>query len=137
MSSQTKKVRIVVCGTRAYDDETHVFKALDQLTRKWNKEDIAIVTGGAEGPDKIAEQWSFKRMVTRVIFHADWQKYGKQAGMIRNSEMAKYGTHCVAFWDGESVGTRDMIRKAKKQGLKVKIIDIAEKDEFWSHFIRE
>ena len=42
--------------------------------------------------------------------------------MIRNGEMAEYADMLIAFWDGKSVGTQDMINKMKKLGKEVKII---------------
>jgi hypothetical protein len=57
-----------------------------------------------------------------VRFPANWDRHGKAAGGIRNTAMANYGTHLIAFWDGESPGTRDMIAKAKRAGLKVLVI---------------
>ena len=44
----------------------------------------------------------------------DWDKYGKSAGYIRNTEMAEAGDILVAFWDGKSKGTEHMINIMKK-----------------------
>jgi hypothetical protein len=58
------------------------------------------------------------------VFEADWKKYGKSAGPIRNSEMADYGDALIAFFNGESKGTLDMINKAKKKKMPITIINI-------------
>lgn len=50
-------------------------------------------------------------------------KHGKMAGPIRNLEMAKYADGLIAFWDGKSRGTRDMITKAKKERLFLRVVD--------------
>lgn len=55
------------------------------------------------------------------IFPADWDRYGKAAGYLRNTEMAKNADALVAFWDGMSLGTRHMIETAKAHGLKVRV----------------
>jgi hypothetical protein len=55
------------------------------------------------------------------IFPAQWSIYGKGAGYIRNREMAQYADALIAFWDGKSKGTKNMIDEAKKQGLIIKV----------------
>ena len=53
------------------------------------------------------------------VFPADWDKYGKRAGYLRNVQMAEYADALLAFWDGESRGTKNMIDEALSRGLKV------------------
>ena len=59
------------------------------------------------------------------VFKADWERYGKRAGYLRNKQMADYaaetGGILIAFWDGESRGTKMMIKLAKMSGLCVKV----------------
>ena len=55
---------------------------------------------------------------------ADWEKYGKSAGHIRNKEMADIATHCIVFWNRISTGSRNMVEVAQKKGLELKIVDI-------------
>ena len=62
------------------------------------------------------------------IFPAEWDKYGKAAGPIRNEQMAKYASEAdrgilVAFPVGESKGTRNMIKLARQYGLEVEVIE--------------
>jgi hypothetical protein len=52
-------------------------------------------------------------------FPADWDTHGRAAGVIRNKQMAEYGDMLIAFWDGESKGTKNMIDTSKKLGLLV------------------
>ena len=59
------------------------------------------------------------------FFPADWDKYGKGAGYIRNQEMAKYSEldgALIAFHNGKSKGTKSMIALAKKYNLLVRIV---------------
>ena len=56
------------------------------------------------------------------IIQADWQKYGKRAGPIRNKEMADYADTLIAFWDGQSRGTKNMIETARSQNLNVIVV---------------
>ena len=57
-----------------------------------------------------------------AYFPADWERYGKAAGYIRNKEMAQNADALVAFWDGESRGTKSMIDLAKEYDLAVRVL---------------
>lgn len=120
--------RIVVCGSRGFDAWPFLHNQLTRLTRKFAK--VEISTGGARGADRLAEHWATTIApglfgygnVLLKIFHADWDRHGKAAGFIRNQELADWGTHCVAFrLPGVSNGTDDMVRRARRAGLKVKV----------------
>ncbi len=63
-----------------------------------------------------------KNNIKIIEFPADWEKFGKKAGYIRNEEMAKYSDSCIVFWDGKSKGTKHMIELAKKYNLNLKIV---------------
>ena len=55
-------------------------------------------------------------------FPADWENLGRGAGYVRNVQMAFYADALIAFWDGESRGTKHMIDIAKEKGLMVRVI---------------
>lgn len=59
-------------------------------------------------------------------FYPNWEKYGKSAGIIRNHEMGDYADYLLAFWDGTSKGTKDMIDYMKKIGKHGKVIIYGE-----------
>jgi hypothetical protein len=94
-------------------------------------DDIEFVLGGARGADnlglKFANEYGFKYK----MFIPDWQGLGKKAGIVRNHEMGDYADALIAFWNGESTGTRDMINYATKQGLRVVVVkyEVVELDE--------
>lgn len=87
-----------------------------------NPEGIQIVSGGARGADKLGELYAHTNLHSLKVFPADWEKFGKSAGYIRNEEMAKYADCLVAFWDGKSRGTKHMIDLAHKHGLQVRVV---------------
>ena len=78
----------------------------------------------ARGIDQMGKLWADARKIPVKEFPADWDGLGKKAGVLRNEEMAKYAKCLIAFWDYESSGTNDMIQRAKKHGLLVKIVDL-------------
>ena len=106
--------RILITGGRDFTNRKMINHVLNTYT---NRGDTLIV-GGARGVDTIAEQFAFRkdRAVDRHM--ADWEKYGKRAGCIRNREMVQSGADlCIAFPGGR--GTADCIKQARKAGIPV------------------
>ena len=114
--------RVVIAGCRNYNnyDEAKVY--IDFCLSNVRKEnDIIIVSGGASGADKMGERYAKENGFEVEQYPADWEKYGRSAGPIRNRQMAEVCDYVICFWDGKSRGTRSMIELAKKYGKPVKI----------------
>lgn len=120
--------KLIVAGSRNYNDYSEFKKLIDDNMRRIlkvnNASDIEFVSGGCRGVDKMGEKYAEENGMNVKVFEADWKKYGKSAGPIRNSEMADYGDALIAFFNGESKGTLDMINKAKKKKMPITIINI-------------
>lgn len=111
-------MRVIIAGSRYFDD----YKKMERLVLSviGGMDDIEVVSGCCCGADRLGEKlaqmygWSVKR------FPANW-KLGKVAGLIRNAEMAKYADMCILFpvQGAKNSGTRDMYRKAVREGCKV------------------
>jgi len=112
--------RVIIAGGRKFDDYTLLKSKCDHYLLK--QETVIIVSGKAKGADTLGEQYAQECDFDIKEFPADWNKYGKRAGYLRNQEMANYADGLIAFWNGESKGTKHMIDIAKKGGLKVKIV---------------
>lgn len=87
----------------------------------WRDEITCVISGGARGIDTAGEAWARREGIPVIRYPADWDKHGKAAGPIRNELMAQNADALLAVWDGVSRGTADMIRRARKHGLKVHI----------------
>ena len=112
------KQRVIVCGSRRWNDRDRIASRLVDLPTN-----SIVVHGNAKGADRIAHQEAQKLGLLVEPHPADWGRYGKTAGPIRNKEMADLGaTLCIAFWDGQSAGTRNMIEQAKQRGIPVEVI---------------
>ncbi|MEA1980842.1 MAG: hypothetical protein U9N54_07710, partial [candidate division Zixibacteria bacterium] len=74
-----------------------------------------------KGVDKLGEEYAEQNYIPLLKFPANWNKYGKRAGYVRNEEMANNADALIAIWDGKSKGTNHMINIAKKKGLLVAI----------------
>jgi hypothetical protein len=92
----------------------------------WLNDITEVVSGCATGADTCGEIWAGMAGKQIKKFPADWERYGKAAGAMRNLEMARYADALIAVWDGESKGTSHMIRVAKDKGLKVYVHNISD-----------
>jgi len=85
-----------------------------------------IVSGGARGTDALAERYALEKKIPIKVFPSDWKKHGKSAGPLRNREIVVYSDTILAFWDGESTGTKSTIAIAKEMGVPSTIHRIDE-----------
>ena len=111
-------MKVIIAGGRDFDNYELLKEFCDNIIKD---DDYEIVSGNAKGADKLGENYSKERNLKLTLFPADWNKYNKAAGMIRNIEMAEYGDMLIAFWDQKSRGTKNMIDTAKKLGLVVTV----------------
>ncbi len=112
--------KVIIAGTRTFDDY-EALKAYADYKLGQIKEDIEIISGGATGADALGERYAKEKGYTIKRFPADWNRYGKKAGPLRNKQMADYADALIVFWDGSSRGTKNMLEIAREQGLKIGI----------------
>jgi len=123
-----KDVRIIVAGSRNFSDYDLLADELNYLISSYEGSDLTIISGTARGADSLGERFALENGLKLVRFPAQWEKYGKRAGYLRNEEMLRYASAdqaealLVAFWDGESKGTKHMISLASKAKIQKKII---------------
>lgn len=122
----SQSFRVLVCGGREYDD----WELLNRTLRYWEYESVlydkmkdvkwaTFIEGEAKGADFLTRVWCKYMNIPYEGYPADWKKYGKAAGGIRNQQMLEEGKPdlVVAFPGGR--GTADMIRRAKEYGVEV------------------
>lgn len=112
--------RIIIAGGRDFQDYATMQQTMDHLLVNV-REEIVIISGKARGADTLGERYAHERGYTVREFPADWKLHGKAAGYIRNEEMARNADALVAFWDGKSRGTKNMLEIAKRFQLKVRV----------------
>jgi predicted Rossmann fold nucleotide-binding protein DprA/Smf involved in DNA uptake len=105
----------IIAGSRTIQDYAEVERAI-----KHSKFNISeVISGGARGVDKLGETYAYEHKIPLTIYRANWDKYGKRAGIFRNRVMATHADALIAVWDGQSNGTKHMIEVAKEYGLHV------------------
>lgn len=126
----------LVCGGRNYGTDgpngpeyRHIIDTLEGLAQQYCPgypseevmlpEGIEVISGKAKGVDTVAIDWAIVNWLTFQEFPAEWNKYGKSAGMKRNMQMLHEGKPdlVIAFPGGK--GTAMMIRIARDAGLPV------------------
>ena len=112
-------MNIIVAGSRSFKDYTLLRQRLDYYFKNITP---TIVCGEARGADELGRRYAETHGLEIISMPADWNKYGRSAGYRRNEEMAKIADGLVAFWDGQSQGTRHMINTMAKLGKEVKIV---------------
>jgi len=115
-----EKLRVIVAGSRDFNNYELLYNKCENIL--YNIKSVEIVSGGAKGADSLGEKYAKEKGYKIKQFNADWNSLGKSAGYIRNKEMAEYADALIAFWDGESKGTKHMINLANKNKLKVRVI---------------
>lgn len=117
-------MRVIVTGSRGWTDRGRIRRRLAQLPPN-----ATIVVGydpvkkRPGGADRFAFEEAPKLGLLVEPHPARWDEQGKRAGFVRNKEMAYLGAVlCIAFWDGRSTGTFDMMGQAVKHGIPVDVV---------------
>lgn len=126
-------MKVIIAGTEEITD----FEELKYAIADSGFEIHEVVCGLCKGPDLMGKAWAEKRGIHVEEFPADWNDidapgavvkknsrgnyYNAKAGFDRNQKMAEYADALIALWDGESPGTRDMINRARREGLEVHV----------------
>ena len=126
-----KELRIIIAGSRDFNDYELLKKsAIEIIAKKTMLPDLTrIISGGARGADTLGERFANEMGLEISRFIPDWDGLGKRAGYVRNAEMAKFAVEddnygvLIAFWDGQSRGTKHMIDLAKRYGLEVHVVN--------------
>jgi len=112
-------MKLIIAGGRDFSDTTLLAETVNEMRLP---EDVELVCGMARGADLMAKEMFDEVNQPVKCFPAQWDKHGKAAGFIRNKEMAHYADELLAFWDGQSHGTKNMITTMRKLGKPVTVV---------------
>jgi len=111
-------MNLAIIGSRDFNN----YNLLKETLEKYKLKITQVVSGGCRGADILGEKWAKENKIKTNIFLADWDKFGKRAGFIRNEDIIKNCDYCIAFWDGVSKGTKHSISLCEKYNKPYKII---------------
>lgn len=121
-------MKIIIAGGRDFNNYELLKQKCDFyfskiiITEIVSGNQVTKKNGQKYGTDYLGERYAKEKGYSIKLFRANWDKYNKAAGPIRNGEMAGYANALIAFWDGKSTGTDDMIKKAKDNNLLVRVV---------------
>lgn len=123
--------KIIICGGRDFTNYSILEYVVDKVICNSR---VEIVSGHAQGTDTLGELYAKNHGLPIKVFPADWTKYGKSAGPIRNKQMVDYikdnkDNKVVAFVGPNSIGTKNTISLARKNGIDVIQVDYNIEDE--------
>jgi len=114
-------MNLAVVGSRTFNAYNTLKIVLDEIKTIYDI--TCVVSGGADGTDKLSEKWAKENNIKTKIYLPDWDKFGKSAGFIRNKDIWDNSDFGVAFWDGNSKGTSHSFGIAKKQNKELFIFN--------------
>ena len=109
-------MRLAVVGSRDFANK----RQMDEELQKFLPITL-LISGGANGADKMGERWARQRGIETQIFYPDHKRY-KHPYHHRNRLIAEACDHLVAFWNGHSTGTKYTIDYARRLGKPVTIV---------------
>lgn len=121
--------RLIIAGGRDFNDYDYLrsccLPIVDKLVLQY---DVIIMSGHAKGADLLGERFATERNLKLEIYPADWKAHWRSAGFRRNEQMGNIADGLIAFWDGNSHGTKHMIEYAKSKGLDVHVFNYNTKE---------
>lgn len=116
------KFRVIIAGGRYFNNYKMLCDYCDKmLSEKAKTHEIIIISGHCHGADVLGEEYARSRRYGCSIYPAKWSELGLGAGILRNRQMAENADALIAFHNGVSRGTKNMIETARELGLLVRV----------------
>lgn len=112
--------KIAIVGSREFPSRAIVEQKLYEIKAAAKAKNIRlhIITGGCRGVDTWAIEWALTNQIMFTVIPAEWNLLGNSAGYTRNHEIWNIADKGLAFWDGQSPGTKhnfDLAARRNKQ----------------------
>lgn len=118
MEMERQQMKVIIAGGRDFTNAELFLTSMDSI--EWDITEVVV--GGAPGADTMGHQWAVITQHPFKLFAANWRDEGRAAGPIRNKKMGDYADALIAFWNGKSRGTKNMIDYMMKLNKPVKVI---------------
>ena len=110
-----KEIKVAIVGRRTFNSYDDVEAVMSKFISSNDVTVTEIVSDGAKGADALGERYAENHNIPTKIYYADWKKFGRRAGPIRNVDIINRCDACIAFWDGKSHGTKHDIELCREQ----------------------
>jgi hypothetical protein len=128
-------MKIGIVGSRTWTNAKLMARTIESYVSvhglKWK--DIILISGGAKGADKLAEEFAEGKNIAIEVYLPDYKIYNKnkwEAPHKRNTTIAHESEFLFCFWDGKSRGCMDTVEKIKKYGKQFVIITDSRETQF-------
>lgn len=111
--------RVIIAGVRNFSDYELLKEKCDEFLQVLTDKVIIVLSGHASGTYSLGERYAQEKGYKIESYPADWKRYGKDAGNIRNGQMINAADALIAFWDGKSKAAKNVIDFARQKGLQV------------------
>lgn len=108
-------MKVIIAGSRNFNEMPVLIETINNS--KFEIEEV--VSGAANGVDRLGEEYALMNNIKLVRYPAQWDVYGKSAGYKRNEQMADYADALIFLWANNSKGTHHMIDTAFRKGLEI------------------
>lgn len=119
--------KLIIAGSRNLNP---TIEEIQDLILQFDIMPDVIVSGTAIGVDQAGERYCENNQLILRKFPANWTKYNKSAGHIRNKQMAEFADGLIAIWDGKSSGTKNMIYNALIYNLDILVYDTSKQKTY-------
>ena len=107
---------VAIIGSRTFKDYDFMNDRLKRMNIK------TIVSGGAKGADSLARTYALKNSIPLIECKPNYKKNGRGAPQVRNKEIVDVAEGVIAFWYGESSGTKHTLEWAERRGKRVEVV---------------
>lgn len=114
-------MKLLIAGSRGLTDFVEFDRLLEAALIDMDVIPDMVISGGARGVDALGKAWAELWGLDYWEYKADWGRFGRAAGMYRNSEMVEACDCAFVWWDGESPGTLDTLDKLRRSGKPYRI----------------
>ena len=114
-------MKLLIVGSRSicnFDLSSHIPPEVD-----------LIISGGANGIDRLAEEYADQHRISKLILRPQYNRFGKAAPLKRNESMVDLSDSVLVIWDGASKGTQHTIHYADKANKSIRVITVDKKTE--------
>jgi len=121
-TTSLEPISLAVVGSRSFTNYALLATVLDTFQKVQPVK--RLVSGGAEGADRLAEEYARKHNMDILVLKGEWTHCGKDTAMRDSCEIVKEADEVIAFWDGKSIGTQYTIQKMQWMNKVVRIIKV-------------